>query len=455
MTTRKHILIIDDEENLRHMLSLMLAREGYRTQTAADGAEGLRCVRENVHDFILCDIRMPEMDGKTFLTKVLEERVNSPIIIMSAYATVDIAVECMKMGAYDFISKPFKKDEIVMALKKAEERERLKAENIRLRKVVAGENIFCDIISRNSAMLEIFTQIRKISGLKTTVLILGESGTGKELVARAIHRNGNRSKRPFVAVNCGAIPENLLESVLFGHMRGAFTGAATDRTGLFEEADCGTLFLDEIGEMPLTLQVKLLRVLQEEEIRRVGAGSSRKINVRVVSATSRDLEADVMNGRFREDLYFRLNVFSIQLPPLRERVEDIPLLAGHFLSKNASAMERPLVRIAPDAMRCLMAYGWPGNIRELENVLERGMIMCEGEVIDGECLPVSLRESVGGIQISSPDENLSIKKAEDAIERDLIRRALVRTSGNRTQASKILEISHRSLLYKLKEYGIE
>ncbi|MFA7059391.1 MAG: sigma-54 dependent transcriptional regulator [Pedobacter sp.] len=455
MTTRKHILIIDDEENLRHMLSLMLDRQGYRTQTAADGAEGLCCVRENVHDFVLCDIRMPEMDGKTFLAKVLEERISSPIIMMSAYGTVDIAVECMKMGAYDFISKPFKKDEIVMVLKKAEERERLKAENSRLRKVVAGENIFCDIISRNSAMVEIFTQIRKISSLKITVLILGESGTGKELVARAIHRNGNRSKRPFVAVNCGAIPESLLESVLFGHVRGAFTGAASDQTGLFEEADGGTLFLDEIGEMPLTLQVKLLRVLQEEEIRRVGAGSSRKINVRVVSATSRNLEADVLNGRFREDLYFRLNVFSIQLPPLRERIEDIPLLAGYFLSKNASAMERPLVRIAPEAMRCLMAYGWPGNIRELENVLERGIIMCEDDVIDGECLPVSLREGVGGKQISSPDENLSIKKAEDAIERDLIRKALVKTSGNRTQASKILEISHRSLLYKLKEYGIE
>jgi len=359
------------------------------------------------------------------------------------------------MGAYDFISKPFKKDEIVMVLKKAEERERLKAENSRLREVVAGKNAFCGIISRNSTMVEIFAQIRKISDLKTTVLILGESGTGKELVASAIHRNGNRAKRPFVAVNCGAIPENLLESVLFGHVRGAFTDAAGDQAGLFEEADGGTLFLDEIGEMPLALQVKLLWVLQEEEIRRVGAGSSRKINVRVVSATSRDLEADVKAGRFREDLYFRLNVFSIQLPPLRERVEDIPLLAEYFLSKNAAAMERPPVRIAPDATRLLMAYGWPGNIRELENVIERGMILCEGDVIDGGCLPVSLREGAGGKQMPSSDEDLSIKKAEDAIERDLIRKALAKTGGNRTQAAKILEISHRSLLYKLKEYGIE
>ena len=455
MTGAKHILVIDDEENLRHMLSLMLARQGYQAQTAADGAEGLRCLREKVYDFILCDIRMPEMDGKTFLVKALEDHAKAPIIMMSAYGTVDIAVECMKMGAYDFISKPFKKDEIVMVLKKAEERERLKAENSQMREVMAGRNIFSGIISRNSAMTEIFGQIRKIADLKTTVLILGESGTGKELVASAIHRNGNRAKRPFVAVNCGAIPENLLESVLFGHVRGAFTDAANDQAGLFEEADGGTLFLDEIGEMPLSLQVKLLRVLQEEEIRRVGAGSSRKINVRVVSATSRDLEADVRSGRFREDLYFRLNVFFIQLPPLRERAEDIPLLAEFFLSKNASAMERPPIRIAPEAMRCLMAYDWPGNIRELENVIERGMILCEGDVIDGECLPVSLREGLGGKQLIFKDENLSIKKAEDAIERDLIRKALAKTAGNRTQAAKILEISHRSLLYKLKEYGIE
>src|SRR6185369_7925469 len=440
MTVRKQILIIDDEENLRHMLSVMLSRQGYQVDTAEDGAAGLMRLREQVYDFILCDIRMPEMDGKAFLTKALEAHVSSPIIMMSAYGTVATAVECLKMGAYDFISKPFKKDEIVMVLKKAEERERLKAENSRLREVVAGKNAFCGIISRNSTMVEIFAQIRKISDLKTTVLILGESGTGKELVASAIHRNGNRAKKPFVAVNCGAIPENLLESVLFGHVRGAFTDAAGDQAGLFEEADGGTLFLDEIGEMPLALQVKLLRVLQEEEIRRVGAGSSRKINVRVISATSRDLESDVRAGRFREDLFFRLNVFSIQLPPLRERIEDIPLLAEYFLSKNAAAMERPPVRIAPDATRLLMAYGWPGNIRELENVIERGMILCEGDVMDGKCLPVSLRDGVGGKQMPSADEDLSIKKAEDAIERDLIRKALAKTGGNRTQAAKILEI---------------
>jgi two-component system response regulator AtoC len=258
-----------------------------------------------------------------------------------------------------------------------------------------------------------------------------------------------------VAVNCGAIPEHLLESELFGHVRGAFTDASSDKPGLFEQADGGTLFLDEIGEMPASLQVKLLRVLQEEEIRRVGAAASRRIDVRVVSATSRDLAGDVRSGRFREDLYFRLNVFCIQLPPLRERIEDIPLLAEYFMSSTATGMERPPVRIAADAMRRLMSYAWPGNIRELENVIERGMILSDGNVMHETSLPVALSSTAGAELLAAPDENLSIKKAEETMERELIRKALAKTGGNRTQAAKILEISHRSLLYKIKEMGIE
>ena len=453
--THQHILVIDDEENLRHMLSAMLSRQGYRVNTAENGAEGLRLLGEKVYDFILCDIRMPEMDGKEFLIRALDERIPSPIIMMSAYGSVDTAIECMKLGAYDFISKPFKKDEIVMVLKKAEERERLKSENNRLRGVVAGSEGFCGIISRNVAMQEIFAQIRKVTDLKTTVLILGESGTGKELVARAIHMSGVRATKPFVAINCGAIPENLLESELFGHVRGAFTDASVDKTGLFEQADGGTLFLDEIGEMPLALQVKLLRVLQEEEIRRVGAAVSRKINVRVISATSRDLEGDVKTSRFREDLFFRLNVFCIHLPPLRERVEDIPQLVGYFAAKYAVNSECAPARCAPDAMRLLLGYGWPGNIRELENAVERGMILCEGSLITASCLPPSLHTAGDSGVDASLVENLSIKKAEVVMERDLIRKALIKTGGNRTQAAKILEISHRSLLYKLKEFEID
>ncbi|MDA8413356.1 MAG: sigma-54 dependent transcriptional regulator [Desulfobacteraceae bacterium] len=452
---QSQILIIDDEENLRHMLSAMLARQGYQADAAANGAEALQRLREKVYDFILCDIRMPEMDGKEFLTRALEEHVPSPVIMMSSYGSVDTAVECMKMGAYDFISKPFKKDEIVMVLKKAEERERLKSENSQLRAAVSEGDAFCGIISRTAAMQEIFAQIRKIADLKTTVLVLGESGTGKELVARAIHSSGVRAGKPFVAVNCGAIPENLLESELFGHVRGAFTDASGDKAGLFEQADGGTLFLDEIGEMPLSLQVKLLRVLQEEEIRRVGAAVSRKVNVRVVSATSRDLESDVRQGRFREDLFFRLNVFCIMLPPLRERIEDIPQLAGYFAARYAAENQTTPVRCAPDAMRLLLGYNWPGNIRELENVIERGMILCDGMTISGACLPPAFHESGGTVATDDPSENLSIKKAEDAIERDLIRKALLKTGGNRTQAARILEISHRSLLYKLKEFSIE
>jgi two-component system response regulator AtoC len=453
--SRSQILIIDDEENLRHMLSAMLSRQGYQADTAENGAEGLRRLREKVYDFILCDIRMPEMDGKGFLVRALEEHVTSPVIMMSAYGSVDTAVECMKMGAYDFISKPFKKDEIVMVLKKAEERERLKSENSRLRAEVSGRDEFCGILSRSPAMQEIFGQIRRVADLKTTVLILGESGTGKELVARAIHNSGIRAPKPFVAVNCGAIPENLLESELFGHVRGAFTDASSDKTGLFEQADGGTLLLDEIGEMPISLQVKLLRVLQEEEIRRVGAAHSKKVNVRVVSATSRNLQADVYSGRFREDLFFRLNVFCITLPPLRERAEDIPQLVGCFAGRYAAGVENPPVRSSPEAMRLLIGYGWPGNIRELENVIERGVILCDGGIITADCLPPALRQATERGESVPPDENLSIKKAEDAIERDLIRKALIKTGGNRTQAAKILEISHRSLLYKLKEFGVE
>ena len=449
----KHILIIDDEENLRHMLSVMLTRQGYLADTAANGVEGLERLESAMYDFVLCDLRMPEMDGKALLTRALEVRIASPFIMMSAYGTVDTAVECMKMGAYDFISKPFKKDEIVMVLRKAEERERLKSENRRLRELVAGKDDFCGIRSRNPAMQEIFSQIRRIADLKTTALILGESGTGKELVACAIHTCGNRAKKPFVAVNCGAIPENLLESELFGHVRGAFTDASGDKTGLFDQADTGTLFLDEIGEMPPALQVKLLRVLQEEEIRPVGAAASRKVNVRVVSATSRDLEADVRSGRFREDLYFRLNVFSISLPPLRERIEDIPLLAEHFTAKYKAFDNAAPIRITPDAMRRLLAYDWPGNIRELENVIERATILCL-DAVTAECLPSRVGGATG-TGAHPEDENLSIKKAEGALERDLIRKALAKTGGNRTRAAKILEISLRSLLYKLKDYGIE
>jgi two-component system response regulator AtoC len=455
-TDKTRILVVDDEENLRHMLQVLLQKQGYLVDLAANGAEALPLARASGYDFILSDIKMPVMDGAEFLKKVVAERTGSTVIMMSAYGTIDTAIECMKQGAYDYISKPFKNDEILLVLKKAAEREGLKEENRRLKEEVKREYSFANIISRNPRMMEIFSLVGKVCDYKTTVLVLGESGTGKELIARALHYQGRRKNAPFVAVNCGAIPQTLLESELFGHVRGAFTDASTDKAGLFEQADGGTLFLDEIGEMPLPLQVKLLRVLQDEEFRPVGAAAVKKVDVRVVSATSKDLEQEVAAGRFREDLYFRLNVFVVKMPPLRERSEDIALLAEHFLTKYGERFGKSGVRLSHDALRTLVGHSWPGNVRELENCIERALLLCDADLVDVGSLPDNLQAKSGGTAaVGLPYDSLSIKRAEEMIERELIRRALEKTGGNRTHAARLLEISHRSLLYKLKEYGLE
>jgi two-component system response regulator AtoC len=456
MTGNKRILVVDDEESFRQMLQILLKKHGFLVDTAHDGSTALHKALQNDYAFILCDIRMPVVDGPDFLKQYIATGRQATFIMMSAYGTIDTAIECMKLGAYDYISKPFKRDEILLVLKKAEERERLKKENIRLREEINKEYSFSNIISKNPKMQEIFTLIKKVCDFKTTVLILGDSGTGKELIARAIHYNSNRKKHPFVAVNCGAIPENLLESELFGHTKGAFTDAVADKIGLFEEADKGTLFLDEIGEMPLALQVKLLRVLQESEIRQIGSGKTRKVDVRVVSATAKDLSEEVESGRFREDLFYRLNVFSINVPPLRDRIEDVPLLAEHFLRKHGERLGKEGVGISTDLMKVLMKYQWPGNVRELENCIERGLILCDSEEINEDCMPESMHDQLSSESIAGIlSDCLSIKKADAILERELIRKALERTGGNRTHAAKLLEISHRALLYKLKEYGLE
>jgi len=450
--SQRHILVIDDEENLRHMLTAMLRKQGFAVDVAASGREALQRLAAQVYDFILCDIRMPEMDGHAFLQQAVARGVTAPIIMMTAYGGVDTAVACMQEGAYDFISKPFKQDEIVIVLKKAEERERLKEENRQLRAQAVSGSSFHGLIGRNPAMLALYDQISRVADLKTTVLIQGESGTGKELVARAIHTSGARGKQPFVAVNCGAISEHLLESELFGHVKGAFTGAISDKAGLFEQADGGTLLLDEVGEMPPALQVKLLRVLQEGEIRRVGAASAQRVDVRVVSATARDLQVEVASGRFREDLFFRLNVFTVQLPSLRERLDDLPFLADQFVRSCSARIGRePAPRLTSDALRHLLSYSWPGNVRELENVIERSLVLCDGDQLR-ECCLAAVDAPAGG---QGGSDNLSIKQAERMMEMDLIRRALERTGGNRTHAAKLLEISHRALLYKMKEYELE
>ncbi len=455
-TGKPRILVVDDEENMRHMLQSLLKRQGYDIVLAADGQEALTRLQSDSFEYILCDIRMPGLDGPGFLDQAMAMGVSAAIIMMSAYGTIELAIECMKRGAYDFISKPFKGDEILLVLKKAEERERLKSENQRLRQEIDREYAFGNIVSKNSKMREIFALVSKVCDYKTTVLIQGESGTGKELIARALHYNSIRKARSFVAVNCGAIPENLLESELFGHVKGAFTDASSDKAGLFEQADGGTLFLDEIGEMPLALQVKLLRVLQDEEIRRVGGSSSRKVDVRVISATSKDLEDEVRKGHFREDLFFRLNVFALALPPLRDRPEDIPLLTEHFLAKYAERFNKPVPQSDPAAMRLLVSAEWPGNVRELENCIERGMVLCDGDRFSVDCLPERLRNLAREVE-ATPwlADTISIKQAQEQMERILIKRALEQTGGNRTHAARLLEISHRALLYKLKEYGVE
>jgi len=450
------VLIVDDEENLRHWLRMILTDANYEVDEAKNGEDALKKFENNIYDFVLCDIRMPKMDGPSLLREMRRRNIPATVIMMSAYGTEDTAIEAMKMGAYDYVSKPFRQDEIILVLRKAEERERLIRENRILRRQIVRETGFHNIVTRNPKMQEILQTVLKIADYKTTVLITGESGTGKELIARAIHYSSSRKDGPFIAVNCGAIPENLLESELFGHIKGAFTDATYTKKGLFEEADGGTIFLDEIGELPPMLQVKLLRVLQEEEIRRVGDTKSIPVDVRVIAATVKDLEKEVQEGRFRADLFYRLNVLNLHLPPLRERREDIPLLVNYFIEKFAPRFNKQIKGVNKEAMEILINHDWPGNVRELENALERAIALAEGELVQVEDLPPYLREKVDtrpGLFI--PQNELSIKKITRQIEEELIRRALERTKGNRTQAAKLLEISHRALIYKIKEYGLD
>jgi two-component system response regulator AtoC len=451
----KRILIVDDEESFRHMLSVILIKEGYEVDTSSNGEEGLQKASASSFDQILCDIRMPRMDGLVFLREIKKTGAETTVIMMSAYGTVDTAIEAMKLGAYDYISKPFKPDEIILTLRKSEEREQLRRENQLLRKEVGKEYSFENIVSKNEKMQKMFDVIKKVSQYKSTVLITGESGTGKELVARALHYNSDRSQSPFIAVNCGAIPENLLESELFGHAKGAFTDAIRTKKGLFEEADGGTLFLDEIGELPGQLQVKLLRVLQDGEIRRIGESKSIQIDVRIVAATVKDLSREVNEGHFREDLFYRLNVLPIHIPPLRERKEDIPLLIQHFIGKYNQTMNKNVADVDHNAMDTLMNYKWYGNVRELENTVERAIVLSEKNNIGLENLPIEIQNFKEESQLEVlSEEEYSIKKASKSLEVNLIKKALRRTKGNHTHAARLLEISHRALLYKIKEYGI-
>jgi two-component system response regulator AtoC len=452
------VLIIDDEENMRHMLSTMLTRAGYTVQTAGDGRQALDLLDEQSFDFILCDVKMPTMDGMAFLNASAEKTANATIIMMSAYGTIDLAVKAMQLGAYDFISKPFKSDEVRLAIKKAEERIRLKRENIQLREQIQrieARHQFGNLVAKSKIMQDVFVLAAKAAQYNTTVMVTGESGTGKELVARAIHYTGPRRKKALVPINCGSIPETLLESELFGYEKGAFTGADAPKTGLFEEAHGGTIFLDEIGEMPLPLQVKLLRVLQENEVRPIGASRSRSVDVRVIAATSRDLFQMVNDHTFREDLYYRLNVLPIHIPPLRDRTEDIPLLSQHFIQKFNESFGSRVKDISTGAMAELLQYRWPGNVRELENVIERAMVLSSATTLEQERFFLLAGENGAGGSFDTLLDGLSLKKAQKIMEKELITKALTATKGNRTQASRLLEISHPSLLSKMKAYRID
>lgn len=451
------MLVIDDEENMRHMLSTLLGRSGYRVDTASDGKEGLQMIYQTDYDYILCDIKMPELDGMGFLENANTKLEDTTVIMMSAYGTIDTAIEAMKLGAYDFISKPFKSDEVLMALKKAEERESLKKENVQLKeklKKIEESYNFGNMTAKSKEMQSVFKLSEKAAQVNTTILIIGESGTGKELIARGIHFNSDRAKMPMIPVNCGGIPENLLESELFGYKKGAFTGANKDKKGLFEEANSGTIFLDEIGELPLSLQVKLLRVLQENEIRHVGSSKTMKIDVRVIAATAKNLKEEVDAGAFREDLFYRLNVLPVNLPPLKERTEDIPLLSSIFVEKFNKKLGKNIEGLSASAMALLLRYRWPGNVRELENAIERAIVLAEEPLLQPENLPPDICAEAENSVSNNMFEGYSLKTAQKALEKKMIIKALKETGGNRTKASRLLEISHPSLLSKIKTYNI-
>jgi len=448
------ILLVDDEKSVRTTLSLMLKRVGYDVEEAANGKSALEQVKNKFFDLVITDLKMEPVDGMEVLRKVKSINDTTEVMVMTAFSTVESGVEAMKLGAYDYIQKPFDKDEFLILVKKALERRELISEVEHLQNELREKYRFENIIGNSNRMMEVLAMVSKVAKTDSTVLIAGESGTGKELIAKATHLNSRRKNRAFVTINCGALPENLQESELFGHVRGAFTGAIKDKRGLFQEANGGTLFLDEIGETALSTQVKLLRFLQDGEIRRVGENEPLYVDVRLIAATNQDLKQLIEESRFREDLYYRLNVIPIDLPPLRERRDDIPLLAGHFLNVYAERTKKNNPSISPEGMKFLMQYDWPGNVRELENVIERALILASKNVIFPEDLP-------GGIlnnkkqTASEPETLLSDDQTLEDLEKKYILITLDKCVWNQKKASEILGISTTTLWRKLKLYGIE
>jgi DNA-binding NtrC family response regulator len=454
---RARILVVDDKENIVKLFARILG-DGHELTTAADGGRAISLVASQPFDVVVTDLRMPGADGFEVLRAVKSRSPETEVIMMTAYATVGDAVEAMRQGAYDYLQKPFDPDDASLVVARALERKRLKEQAATLRREVEGIYSFHNLVGKSARMRDVYTLLEQASRLDITVLLAGETGTGKELAARAVHYHSARKDRRFVPVNCGALPAELVESELFGHARGAFTGAAGMKRGLFEEAEGGTIFLDEIGELPLPVQVKLNRVLQEREARRVGDTTPIKVNVRVIAATHRDLKAEVQAGRFREDLYYRLNVFPVVLPPLRERREDIPLLASHFLEKHAQVLGRPLTGLDPDALRALTGYPWPGNVRELENAVERAVAVAQGQAIQLRDLPADVKGSQEGAipaeQLARMPYREAVDLARDRVTRDYLVALLRELDGNVTRAAERAGLARESLHRLLKRHGV-
>ncbi len=454
-THKYRILVVDDEESMRDFLSIMLHREGYQVDTAVDGAQAVVHLREHSYDLVVSDIKMPRMTGLELLAHIKERTPETVVLMVTAFSTTDEAVDAMKQGAYDYITKPFKNEEIRLIVKNALERRELRQENLALKEELGKRFSFDGLIGKSKAMQDVFTMIKKVAASPVKILVTGESGTGKELVAKAIHYNSERRDGPFVPINCGAIPENLLESELFGHEKGAFTGAIRQKPGLFETAANGTIFLDEIGELPPLMQVKLLRVLQENEFRRVGGTKDIKTDVRVLAATNRHLEEAVAEGTFREDLYYRFNVIRVDLPPLRQRREDIPVMIDFFWERFTGEKG---VKVSEDAMRRLIDYQWPGNVRELENVIERATVLGHENEITLDCLPPNLLTGISSTVMpltDIPETGMDLDAYLGEIEKELLLNARVRTDGVRKSAAGLLGITFRSIRYRLSKFGVE
>jgi len=456
LTPKARILVVDDEQSMREFLEIFFRGESYDVLTASNVDSALLALDSDDFDVVISDIQMPGRSGLELLDAVKEIAPQTVVIMITAFATTETAITAMKQGAYDYVTKPFKVDELRLVVEKALEKRLLATENQRLRSELRKETRRRQLVGNGRAMEQLYELVARVADTKTNVLVCGESGTGKELVARAIHDQSERREQPFVAVNCGAIPENLLESELFGHVKGAFTGAVSNKPGLFETAHRGTLFLDEIGELPATLQVKLLRVIQDKALRRVGGTSDHQIDVRIVAATNRRLEDEVAAGRFREDLYYRLNVIQIGLPPLRDRTEDIPLLVQHFMEKYAGELGKPVPGFSEAAMKRLLDYPFPGNVRELENMVERAVALSPGGTIGPESLPPSVLEPTArGAAAKLPADGANLDTLVNEFERGLLREALRQSRGIKKRAAHLLGISFRSFRYRLEKLGME